>query len=114
MNTFDNFGHLDTFVMASIGVPCPAMVALSTRVPKYILTLHTSEGASTLGPLGWRLLSLLLFTCMSLQHRILHDKPSEARAVDQALKLLLLFSIQILERNLGKGTFLKLKGLASL
>ena len=114
MNPSDNFGHLDALMMASIGVPCPAVVALPARVPKYVFTLHPPERAATLRPLGWRLLSLLLFTCMSLQHRILHDEPSEAGAVDQALKLLLLFSIQIFESNLGKGTFLEFKGLASL
>ena len=101
MNPFDNFGHLYALMMASIGVPCPAVVALPARVPKYVLTLHPPERAATLGPLRWRLLGLLLFTCMPLKHRILHDESSEARTVDQALKLLLLFSIKIFECNLG-------------
>ena len=114
MNAFDNFGYLDTLMMAPIGVPCPTVVALPARVPKYVLTLHPPKWAAALGPLGRRLLSLLLFACMPLQHRILHDQPPKTRAVDQVLKLLLLFSIQIFECNLGKGTFLEFEGLTRL
>jgi hypothetical protein len=49
----DNFWHLDSLMMATIWVSCPAVGALPARVPKYVLALHAPEWATTLRPLGW-------------------------------------------------------------